>query len=293
MNFSSYLERFELLTGDAAMGSQLIARGLPNNIPGELWNVDQPDVIQQIQESYVEAGACHLIANTFGANPISLARHDLAERTEEIIAAGVRNARQAGEDDTVVFGDMGPCGELIQPLGTLSEQDAQAAFARQASALEEAGADTILAETFESSNELNLALTAAREATSLPLLASMKFDAQDDGKYRSVMGDAPTDLIRIAEDNEVVAVGTNCGQGIKTMSGLVEHLADLTNCPLIAQPNAGKPRLEGDQTVYEEGPEEFAAYLPALYEAGAKIIGGCCGTTADHIRAIRRFADSL
>lgn len=293
MTFLSLINDHKLVTGDAAMGSQLIAHGLPTDIPGELWNIDNAEVIQRIQRQYVEAGAQYLITNTFAGNPVSLARHDLAERTEEINEAAIHNAREAGDADTVIVGDMGPSGQLIEPLGSLSEDTARSAFQTQAIALERAGVDALLAETFESSSELKLALDAARDATDLPLMASMKFSAQDDGKYRSVMGDAPSDLAQLAEDTDLSVIGSNCGQNIKTMVGLVEHLADLTDLPIIAQPNAGKPRLERGKTVYDEGAETFAQHVPALYEAGAGIIGGCCGTTPDHVRAIRSFAESL
>ncbi|MFW6457492.1 MAG: homocysteine S-methyltransferase family protein [Planctomycetota bacterium] len=293
MTFLSLVDDCKLVTGDAAMGSQLIAHGLATDVPGELWNIDNAEVIQRIQRQYVEAGAQYLITNTFAGNPISLARHDLKARTEEINEAAVNNARKAGDADTVIIGDIGPSGQLIEPFGTLTKDEAQSAFETQARALERAGVDALLAETFESISELRLALNAARNATDLPIMASMKFNAQDDGEYRSVMGDAPADLVQLAENAELSVIGSNCGQTIKTMVGLVKHLTDLTDLPIIAQPNAGKPRLEGEKTVYDEDAETFAEHVPSLYEAGANIIGGCCGTTPAHVEAIRSFADSL
>lgn len=293
MDFLDLLQGNKLITGDAAMGSQLIARGLPTDVPAEKWNLDSPDTVQEIQKRYVAAGSQQITTNTFGGNPISLTRHGLERQTDEINEAGVRNAREVAGDDVVIVGDMGPCGELIQPLGALSAEDARSSFYHQAQTLERAGVDAILAETFESSSELRLAVQGAQEATDLPILASMKFNAQDDGQYRSVMGDAPADLVELAEELNITVVGTNCGQSIKSMVGLVERLAKLTDLPIIAQPNAGRPRLEEGETVYDEDSDAFAQHLPALQNAGATIIGGCCGTTSEYVRAIRELADSL
>lgn len=280
------------MTGDGAMGSQLIARGLPADTPGVLWNIQNPAAVRSAHREYVEAGAQYLLANTFGANPVALQRHGLEEQLEEIIGAAVDNARDVAGEDMALVGDLGPTGKLLEPIGDLSEEEAREAFRRQSTALAKAGVDAIMAETFDSSAELRLALEAAA-ASDVPLIASMQFNAQENGQYRSVMGDGPEELMTVAEETGCVAMGTNCGQGIATMVGLVGQIAGLTDRPVIAQPNAGKPRLEGDTTVYDEPAHVFAEHVPELYEAGARIIGGCCGTGGDHVRVIRSFADSL
>jgi len=291
MHFGELLSRQKLVVGDGAMGSALIARGLPPGVPGDLWNVERPLVVEAVHRDYVEAGAQYLLTNTFGANAVALERYGLGWRVQEINEAAVRVARRAAGERAAVLGDLGPTGALLVPLGSLAEQDAHRAYATQVRAL--AGADALIAETFESSAELRIALEAARQLCELPLIASMKFSPERTGRYRTMMGEGPEALVALAHELGCVAVGTNCGQGIATMVGLVAQLAQLTDLPIIAQPNAGQPRLEGGRTLYAEDARAFAEHLERLFEAGARIIGGCCGTTAEHVRAIRRFADGL
>ena len=293
MDFRALIESKKLIVGDGAMGTQLMAAGLEPGLCGEIWNLERPDEIEQVQRSYVEAGAEYLLTNTFGGNPIALRRHNLEERTEEVNAAAVEIARRAAAGRAAILGDIGPTGQMLHPIGELTEERALEAFRRQAASLAAAGADAIIAETFDSADELLLALRAAREVCDLPLIASMKFQWEPGGRYRTLMGEGPEQLVRVAQTVQCAAVGTNCGQGIDTMPPLVEQLNALTEIPLIAQPNAGMPELVEGKTVYRQDPPTFERYVPALYEAGAHIIGGCCGTTAGHIRVIRRFADSL
>ena len=155
------------------------------------------------------------------------------------------------------------------------------------------GVDAIIAETFDSVEELKTALAAAREVCDAPLIASMRFQQAKGGAFRTMMGETPQQFIEAAQTAGCDVVGTNCGQGIGTMVGLVREIAHLTEAPVIAQPNAGLPKLVRGRTFYEDDPSAFAAHLAALHEAGARIIGGCCGTTEEHVRAIRRLADGL
>ena len=293
MDFLSILRKHKLIVGDGAMGSQLMAHGLPADIPGERWNLDRPDVVEAIQREYVEAGALYLLTNTFGGNGVSLARHGLADRLEEINRAAVCVARNAAGGKAAVVGDIGPTGSLLRPLGTLAPEQAKEAFAAQVRALASAGVDAIMGETFDSSEELRLALGAARDVCDLPLIASMKFQHERTGRYRTMMGEGPEQLVAAAHDLECAVVGTNCGQGARTMVGTVARIAELTDLPIIAQPNAGLPELVDGRTVYRETPSVLEESLPNLWGAGAKIIGGCCGTTAQHVAAIRAFAESL
>ena len=293
MDFLSTLRDKKLVVGDGALGTQLIAHGLPAGVPGELWNLERPDVVEAIQREYVEAGAQYLLTNTFGANTIALSRHGLADQLDEINRAAVRTARRAAEGKTAVLGDIGPSGAMLEPIGTLSQQEALEAFAAQIRALASAGVDAIIAETFGSSEELRVVLNAARKVCGLPLIASMMFQHEKSGRYRTTMGEEPARVIEVAAELGCVATGTNCGQGIATMVGLVAQIAKLTDLPIIAQPNAGLPQLVSGRTVYREDASVFGESLSDLYGAGASIIGGCCGTTAEHIAAIRSFADSL
>jgi 5-methyltetrahydrofolate--homocysteine methyltransferase len=293
VDLNSLVKRAALVVGDGAMGTELMARGLPAGHCGEMWNVERPDAVGDIQRRYVEAGAEYLLTNTFGANPVALARRGLADRTEELNRRGVEIARRAGGEGVVVIGDVSSTGMLLEPYGPLSAELAREAFARQAAALAEAGADAVICETFESAAELRVALQGARDACALPLVASMTFRPEPSGRYRSMMGEGPEDLVRVAHDCGCAVAGTNCGQGIRTMPDLVRAMAGLTDLPLIVQPNAGLPRLVDGVAVYQEDPAVFEEYVPALYEAGARLIGGCDGTTDEHVRVVRRFADGL
>jgi len=293
LDFLKLLETRRLIVGDGAMGTQLMARGLEPGECGELWDVENPHVVQRIHAEYVEAGADFVLTNTFGANVIRLQRHGIADRTQEINRAGVAIARRAAGDKALVIGGLGPTGELLEPFGRLTAEAVRAAFVSQVTALAQAGADAIICETFESSAELSLVLRAARESCDLPLIACMKFTPEPSGRYRSIMGEGPDALAGVAKECPCAAVGTNCGQGIATMARLVAQIRDFTDLPIIAEPNAGLPRLVEGRTAYPETPEDFSRCLPDIYGAGARIIGGCCGTTAAHVRAIRAFADSV
>ena len=194
----------------------------------------------------------------------------------------------------LIVGD-GATGRLLEPLGELSEDEAFAGFRRQAAALAGGGADALIFETFESSAELKVALRAARDCCDLPLMACMTFRPEAGGRYRSIMGEGPEVLVQVAAECGCAVVGTNCGQGIATMAPLVKRIAGLADgrMPVIVEPNAGLPRLVDGRTAYREDPSVFREHVPGLYTAGARIIGGCDGTTAEHVRVIRAFADSV
>ena len=276
------------LVGDGAMGSMLFEAGLAAGVCAELWNIERPDVIEGVHRKYVEAGADLVLTNTFGGNPISLGHHGLEEDTEMLNRAGVEAARRAIGADGLVLGDMGSCGQLIEPYGDLSVDAARDAFARQARALVEAGADAIICETFESSAELKAALEGAGSvAGDVPLIASMKLGREPSGRYRTMMGEGPEHLVEVAVATGCAVVGVNCGEGIEAFVDLLAEIKSLTDLPLIVQPNAGKPALVDGATVYAETPKFFVERIPRLMAAGARIIGGCCGTTPAHIRAIR------
>jgi 5-methyltetrahydrofolate--homocysteine methyltransferase len=293
MRLNEYLETREVIVGDGAMGTRLLDRGLePDECP-ELWNVERADDIAEVLRSYLEAGSDYVTTNTFGASPLALSRHGLEGKTEELCRSGVELARTVAGDTRLVLGDVGPCGRMLAPLGTTSPSEARESFARQATALAQAGADAILCETFESAEELRAALEGAAEACDLPLIASMKFQPESSGRYRSMMGEGPEHLVETAEETGCAVVGTNCGQGIETMPALVSHIASLTDLPVLVQPNAGVPELVEGKTVYQEDAAVFSRHIPRLYEAGARIIGGCCGTEAEHVRVIRDYVDSL
>jgi 5-methyltetrahydrofolate--homocysteine methyltransferase len=293
MDFMAFVEARPVVVGDGAMGSQLMARGLTPSECGELWNLENAGAVEKVQREYIEAGADFLITNTFSANAIVCARHGVTEMMETINSAAVQIARRAAGPDRFVLGGFGPTGGLLEPFGELKPNEARAAFAGQAAALARAGVDAVIFETFESSEELRLALEGARESCDLPLIGSMKFSREPSGRFRSMMGEGPEALAQVAADCGCAAAGANCVKGIEDSVLLVEALARLLDVPVLIEPNAGLPSLVAGRTVYPEDADVFREHLPALHAAGARLIGGCCGTTPDHIRAIREFADTL
>ncbi len=294
MDLRTLIDSRPVVVGDGAMGTQLIERGLPVETCGELWNVENPDAVVGIQRAYVEAGADFLITNTFGANAVVCARHGLGDMVAQVNVAAVHVAREASGDlNVLVLGGLGPTGSLLEPYGDLTPEQATAAYREQVESLAGAGVDGIICETFESSEELRLALCAAREVSDLPLVASMKFNQEHSGRYRSMMGEAPAALADVARECGCVAAGANCISGIEAALPLVSELAELLDVPLLVEPNAGVPRLAGGVTAYPQDAAFFARNLQSLYDAGARIIGGCCGTTPEHVRAVREFANSL
>jgi 5-methyltetrahydrofolate--homocysteine methyltransferase len=291
MDFMAFIEAHRVVVGDGAMGSQLMARGLTANECGELWNLENAKVVEQIQREYAEAGADFLITNTFSANAVVCERHGVGEMAETINAAAVQIARRAGGEGTFVLGGLGPTGSLLEPFGDLKPDAAREAFAAQVRALADAGVDAIICETFESSDELRLALEGARASCGLPLVASMKFTREPSGRYRSMMGEGPEVLARVAAECCCAAAGANCVKGIEESVGLVEVLSGLLSVPVLIEPNAGLPALVEGRTVYPEGADLWREHLPALRAAGARLIGGCCGTRPEHIRAVRMGFD--
>jgi 5-methyltetrahydrofolate--homocysteine methyltransferase len=293
MDLVGLLASRPLVVGDGSTGRRLMAFGLGQGECPESLNLRDPAAVEQVHREYVEAGADFVITNTLGGTELMLRRHGLGGAVEQVNCAGAEIALRAAAGCAAVLGDVGPTGQLLQPYGELAPEEARSAFAAQAAALSGAGVGAIILETFTSAAELRAALEGACQACRLPLIANLVFSPAPRGRLRTIMGERPEDLVRLAEEFGCLAVGTNCGQGIETMPPLVRQLAEMTDLPIIVQPNAGVPRLVGGRTVYPEDAATFARHLPDLHEAGARIIGGCCGTTAEHVRAIRALADSL
>ncbi len=283
------------LLGDGAMGTQLMFAGLEQGNCGELWNLDHPERVLAIQRRYVDAGSDCLITNTFGGSRIMLNRHSEADQVVEINKAGVAIARQAfGERDGYVLGDIGPFGGLLAPFGDFTEEQVQSAFAEQAAALVDGGADAIIVETQTSLEELLLGIRAAQAAGARCIIGSMAYDATLDGStFRTMMGVDPERAAEFMEEHGVHIVALNCGTGMEMERArtAVERYRSVTSLPVMVQPNAGKPRLVNMKVVYDETPEQMVKGVVPLLEAGANIVGACCGSTPDHIRAFRKAMD--
>jgi len=277
------LRQQKILIADGAWGTELAKRGLAPGEAPERWNLDRPDAVREIAESYVNAGADIILTNTFGASPIKLAKAGLDASAEEINRRGAEISRAAAGDETLVFASIGPTGEFMVPVGTLTESELVACFARQARALAQGGANGIVIETFTDLNEAKAALRAVRESTSLPVVVSMTYDKGPKG-YATMMGVMPHQAAAELENDGADVVGANCGSGIENIIEIVAALRPATGLPIWAKPNAGLPELIDGKTVFRQSPEHMAARFPDLAKAGAAIIGGCCGSTPDHIR---------
>lgn len=288
------LERLkeEILVCDGATGTILMAKGMPEGASPDYWGIKNKKILISIHKAYLDAGADMIITNTFGANAVKLKRFKLQKKAAEINKKAAEIAREAAGDKAYVLGDLGPTGEYLKPVGDLEPEEMLHAFAGQAKALQEAGVDAIILETMSDMEELKTAIMAAKENTKLPLIASMTFQRTAEKGFRTTSGISIPQFVNDSLLSGCDVIGANCSVTIADMVDLISEMAGLSTSFLIAQPNAGMPRLLGDKTVYDESPEEFKEFLPRLIKAGAKIIGGCCGTTPEHIRMIKEGVGS-
>lgn len=278
----------EILFFDGAMGTILQSKGLQPGEAPELWNLRHPEEICGIHASYLEAGAQIIKANTFGANPFKCKENGVS--LQEVVTAGMRLARKAVEQvgRGAVALDIGPSGKLLEPLGDLPFEDAISAFAEMVKAGEHL-ADCILIETMNDLYEAKAAVLAAKENSSLPIFVTMTFD--EDGKL--LTGGSLQAAAAVLEGLGVTAMGMNCGLGPRQMAGLIKELRQYTTLPLIVNPNAGLPREKDGLTYFDVGPEEFSQTMEEIVKSGACVIGGCCGTTPEHIRQTTALCASL
>ena len=278
----------EILISDGAWGTFLQKKGLrPGECP-ELWNLERPDDIRAIAAAYVEQGANLVESNTFGGNRFKLEHYGLADRVAEINQAGARLSLEAAGDKATVIASMGPTGKILL-MGDTTEEAIYESFKEQAIALENAGIQAVCIETMSALDEASLAVKAVRENTSCEVICTFTFDHIGHREYRSMMGVTPTQFAQEITAAGADIIGTNCGNGIEGMIEIVRELR--LACPhhaILVHANAGLPRNVDGVDIFPETPEVFAKQVPHLIEAGANIIGGCCGTTPEHIRAIRK-----
>jgi len=280
-----------VLVADGAMGTMLFERGLkPGECPESI-NLARPEDLSEIARLYRDAGADIVQTNTFGASPLKLAMYGLDDRTEEVNRAAVAAVRAAVADNAYISGSCGPSGRLLKPYGDTDPDVVYASFRRQMAALIGAGVDVVCVETMMDFNEARLAIRAAKDVSaSVPVLATMTFDATPRGFYTIMGVDISTAAAGLQEAGADV-VGSNCGNGIENMIRIARAFRDCTALPLIIQSNAGLPETKNGKLVYPESPAFMAEKARELVALGVSIIGGCCGTTPDHIRAIRRIVD--
>lgn len=270
------------VVADGALGTELQARGLSaGELPDE-WNLSHPGVIEDVIRAYVDAGSQVVLTVTFRANRVTLAGHGLADRLVEINRAGVEIARRAAAGKARVFASVGPTGKLLM-MGDITAEDMRAAFSEQCRVVADAGADAILLETMTDLDEAKIAVAAAKE-TGLPVGCSMVFDTGKK-KDRTMMGATPEAVASELEASGADFLGANCGVGIQGYIEVCRRLRAATKKPLWIKANAGLPEIVDGKAVYRTTPDEFASHIPALIEAGADFVGGCCGTDPNFIRA--------
>jgi 5-methyltetrahydrofolate--homocysteine methyltransferase len=269
---------------DGAWGTELQARGLEAGECPDNWNLTHPERVEEVARAYVEAGSQVILTNTFRANRIALDRHGLSRLGRDINCRGVEISRRAARDRARVFASMGPSGKLLM-MGEVSEEELLEAFTEQAQALADGGADALIFETVSDLAEAKVCVQAAHP-TGLPVIVSLAFDS---GKSldRTMMGTTPEAAAAELTEAGADVIGANCGQGIEAYAGLCRRLRQSTSLPIWLKPNAGLPEFVEGETRYHAAPEAFARYAPALLEAGANFVGGCCGTDPEFIRALR------
>lgn len=283
------IQRKGLVLGDGAMGTMLQRAGLTDGGAPELWNVTHAEAVRAIYQGYADAGSDIITTNSFGGTRYRLKLHHLQDRVFELNQAAAALAREAAGADKLVAGSMGPTGELMEPLGPLTLDEARAAFAEQAAGLAAGGVDFFLVETMSSLDEVQAAVEGARAASDLPVVVTMTFDTN----YRTMMGVTPAQAVQTLHGWGVAVIGANCGNGPAEIERIMWEMAQARpeGAVLMAQSNAGLPRWTGGDISYDGTPEVMAGYAQRMRALGVRVIGACCGSTPDHLAAMRQALD--
>jgi 5-methyltetrahydrofolate--homocysteine methyltransferase len=259
----------------------------------EFWCVERPDDVFEIAKNYIDAGSDMVEADSFGGSRFKLEHYGLADRAVEINKAAAAISRKAAGEDKWVIASIGPTGKMLV-TGDVTEDELYNAFKEQAVALAEGGADAICVETMSAIDEAQLAIRAVKEHTDCEIICTFTFELKRSGKYRSMMGASPVDAAKAAIEAGADIIGTNCGNGFERMIDIVKEIRTaVSDTPILVHANAGLPQFVDGKDVFPETPEQMAALVPAIVEAGANIIGGCCGTTPAHITAIKKAVEKL
>jgi methionine synthase / methylenetetrahydrofolate reductase(NADPH) len=274
---------------DGAMGTMLYSRGVFVNVCYDELNLSQPALVQEVHEAYVQAGAEILETNTFGANPVKLSSHGLDDETEAINRSAVAIARRAANGRALVVGAIGPLGIRLEPWGPTAREEAIGFFSRQVRGLLEGEVDGLILETFGDLHEMEAALCAVKALTDLPVIAQMTVSQEGNTSYGTSVETIASKLTELGAD----VIGLNCSVGPAAMLDAIERMVERTDRPVSAQPNAGLPRAVDDRRIYLASPDYMGSYARRMIQAGARFVGGCCGTTPDHIRKIHAYVASL
>jgi len=291
----SIMERInngEILVADGAMGTMLFDRGLRSGDCPEQLNLSKPEILEEIAQIYFKAGSDIIQTNTFGGSPVKLSEYELEDKCEEINTKAVECVRKAVGESAYISGSCGPSGRLLKPYGDIEPELLLAGFEQQVDALVKAGVDIVCIETMTDIREATIAVKAAKNThPEIPVMVSMTFDKIPKGYY-TIMGVNIEDAVKGLEDAGADIIGSNCGNGIDNMIEIAKQIKKLSNRPILIQSNAGIPENNNGEIVYPESPTYFEEKTLELIEAGVSIIGGCCGTIPDHIKAIRKVVDS-
>lgn len=287
MNTHAFLKLAEerIICFDGAMGTMLLEAGLPPGGVPELWNLDKPEVVQSVHQKYFDAGADVVHTNTFGGSALKLDVKGHAKKMKSINAQAVEIAKSVCPDGAFVAGDIGPTGTMLPPMGDATMEAWEQAFFDQASVLIEAGADIISIETMFSLDEANAALRSVKKITEIPVVAGITFNQTPAGYY-TMMGETIEQCVAVLSENGADVIASNCTLGSGDYIEITRHFCNASDKPVLIQPNAGKPVHDDDVTVYEQLPSEFARDMQKVIDAGAGMVGGCCGTNADFIREL-------
>jgi 5-methyltetrahydrofolate--homocysteine methyltransferase len=284
-SFADLLASRPVLLADGATGTNFQDLGIEPGVAPEEWIFDAPDTVRELHRRFLDAGSDLVLTCTFGATTPRLADGPLAGRTREVNVRAAEIAREAAGEARLVAGSMGPTGRLPEPYGLLTREVCVAAYAEQARALADGGVDVLVLETFFALEEALWAIEGVQGASDLPLVMSFSFDQ---GTH-TMMGLSPADVVAAVEPLGVAALGANCGRSLEDTDAVVAELVDAApRLPLWIKPNAGVPRIVGDTVVYDADPATFAEHVHAYVGQGARIVGGCCGSTPEHIAAIAR-----
>jgi 5-methyltetrahydrofolate--homocysteine methyltransferase len=283
----------KILLFDGAMGTFLQKKGLTSDDCPEEWNVSHPEVVKEIHKSYFDAGSDVVETNSFGGSKIKLEKYGLAEKTYEFNKKAAELAREVCPENKFVAGSMGPCGEMLEPYGAYTSQQVYDGFVDQVKGLRDGGVDVFCIETMMDVEEAKIAVKVIKDITDLPVITTMTFTKSPKG-YKTLMGNSAADIARELKNSGTDIIGSNCGTGITDMIEILKELKQgAGEFRYMIQPNAGLPEMIDGKSIYKESPEVMAGKLNDLLKVGVNIVGGCCGTTPDHINAFKKILINL
>jgi Methionine synthase I (cobalamin-dependent), methyltransferase domain len=283
----------KVLLSDGAWGTELQKKGLTFGECPELWNISNRKNVFDIAKSYIDSGSDIIETNSFGGNRFRLEHFGLESQLNELNRTAAEISREAAGNEKLVLGSIGPSGKMLM-MGNISEAELYDGFASQAEALEQGGVDAFLVETFSAIDEAECAIKAIKDNSSLEIICTFTFEKTLDGSYKTMMGTSIPDMVNATLAAGADIIGTNCGNGIERMVEIILEMKMISsNIPLIVHSNAGLPLIKNGEIYYQETPEIMAAFIPQLIANGAKIIGGCCGTTPAHIKIFREALDKI